>query len=100
MNLIGEHGEDLMRNSRNAYNFGCETRQKMNERCNELSSLLDSAHAKIDSLTAELKEESSKHRTTLNKVLSVFQKVVPDAMDQVGCCTTESTKPCMSMSRL
>ena len=70
-----------MRNSRNAYNFGCETRQKMNERCNELSSMLDSAHAKIDSLTAELKEESSKHRTTLNKVLSVFQKVVPDAMD-------------------
>ena len=72
-----------MRNARNAYNFGCETRQKMNERCNELASQLECANNKIDALAAELKEESQKSRTALNKVLAVFQKVMPEAMDQV-----------------
>ena len=75
-----------MRNSRNAYTFGCETRQKMNERCNELASMLDSTNAKIEALTEELKEESSRNRAALNRVLGVVQKVMPDAMDQVNDC--------------
>ena len=55
----------------------------MHERCNELSSQLDTANRKIDALTAELKEENKRNRDAINRVLSVVQRANPEAMDQV-----------------
>ena len=78
-----------MKNARNAYSFGCETRQKLHERCNELGSQLDAANTKIESLTTAMREESAKNRQALNKVLAVVQKVMPEAMDQVNINTLE-----------